>query len=53
MKWGIEPFTVVSEILVSRVLWRFENREKSEKSKIPKITLHSFALKINNILTFF
>jgi hypothetical protein len=26
-------FTLVSEILASRVLWLFENREKSEKSK--------------------
>jgi hypothetical protein len=25
--------TLVSEILVPRVLWRFENREKSEKSE--------------------
>jgi hypothetical protein len=34
--------------------WRFENREKVEKSKIIEIDLlQSFALKLNNIFTFF
>jgi hypothetical protein len=44
--------TLISEILVPRVLWRFENREKFENSKILEITLQSFALKPNNIFTF-
>ena len=33
--------TAVSEILVPRVLWRFENRENFENSKILEITLRS------------
>jgi hypothetical protein len=47
------PSTLVSEILVPRVLWWFKNHDKSENSKIREITLRSFTLKLNNIFTFF
>jgi len=32
--------TPIPEILVSHVLWRFENHEKVENSRILEITLH-------------
>ena len=45
--------TLNPEILVPRVLWRFENRQKSENTENTENTLHSFILTLNNISTFF
>ena len=50
---GVPQATLNPEILVPRVLWRFENRQKSENTENTENTLHSFILTLNNISTFF
>ena len=45
------PGTLNPEILVSRVLWRFENREKVENSKNSKNPWNTFV--ISNLLSLF